>query len=95
VIEALSAAALVRFRLETGRTHQIRVHAADHGWPLIGDPVYGGRSHNPRVAAVADVLARQALHAAHLAFDHPVTGARLVFDSPPPADFAAALAGLR
>jgi 23S rRNA pseudouridine1911/1915/1917 synthase len=88
LIEALGAAALVGFRLETGRTHQIRVHAADHGFPLIGDSLYGRREREP-------VIARQALHAASLAFDHPVTGARLAFTSAPPADFAAALAMLR
>ena len=87
----------MRFRLETGRTHQIRVHAADHGWPLLGDPVYGHkparRAHSPRSRARS---ARQALHAATLAFDHPVTGARISLAAPPPADFmaAAAAAGL-
>ena len=86
IVERLDGAALVRFELETGRTHQIRVHAADHGFPLLGDEVYGRRS--PRIA-------RQALHAALLAFDHPVTGERLRFEVPPPEDFARALAKLR
>ncbi|MDB4963007.1 MAG: pseudouridine synthase, RluA family [Myxococcales bacterium] len=94
-IEALHGAALIRLRLETGRTHQIRVHAADHGWPLLGDPVYGVRQRDERVAAAADALGRQALHAALLAFDHPVTGARLSFEAPIPADLQAALAALR
>jgi 23S rRNA pseudouridine1911/1915/1917 synthase len=62
------------------------VHAADHGFPLLGDPVYGTRSR---------LIARQALHAAMLAFDHPVTAVRLRFESPPPADFAAAVSALR
>ena len=75
-------AALIRFRLETGRTHQIRVHAADHGWPLLGDRLYGKPS---------PLLARQALHAALLEIDHPVTGARMRFEAPLPADFADAL----
>jgi 23S rRNA pseudouridine1911/1915/1917 synthase len=92
VVEPLAGAALVRFRLETGRTHQIRVHAADHGWPLLGDPLYG-RTPRP-LAAIAASLGRQALHAARLELDHPVTGARLAFESPPPADLAAALAQL-
>ncbi len=87
-------AALVQFRLETGRTHQIRVHAADHGFALIGDPVYGHRARDDRTAAAAVALGRQALHAAKLAFDHPVTGARLTFEAPLPPDMAAVLARL-
>jgi 23S rRNA pseudouridine1911/1915/1917 synthase len=79
--------ALVRCRLETGRTHQIRVHCADHGFALVGDPVYAPRPREPRVAAAAARLARQALHAERLELDHPVTGARLVLAAPPPADF--------
>jgi 23S rRNA pseudouridine1911/1915/1917 synthase len=86
VLEKLARAALVRFVLETGRTHQIRVHAADHGFPIIGDPVYGKKSPH---------IARQALHAQVLGFAHPVTGEALRFETPPPADFAAALAALR
>jgi 23S rRNA pseudouridine1911/1915/1917 synthase len=93
VEEALPGAALVRFRLETGRTHQIRVHAADHGWPLLGDPLY---SRAPRaLAPIAAELGRQALHAAVLELDHPVTGERLRFESPLPTDLAHALARLR
>ena len=93
-VEPLAGAALVRFRLETGRTHQIRVHAADHGWPLLGDPLYG--KHAARAArAIAEQLGRQALHAAVLALDHPATGERLRFESPLPADLEAALAALR
>ena len=89
---ARAGAALIRFRLETGRTHQIRVHAADHGWPLLGDPLYG---RTPRaVAAIAAALGRQALHAAVLELDHPITGARLRFTSALPADLRAALAAL-
>ena len=86
VVERLGTSALVRFVLETGRTHQIRVHAADHGFPLVGDAVYGKKS---------PLIARQALHAQLLAFAHPVTDAPLRFETPPPADFAAALAALR
>ena len=93
VVEPLAGAALVRFRLETGRTHQIRVHAADHGWPLLGDPLYG-RTPRP-LAAVATALGRQALHAAVLELDHPTSGARLRFESALPADLAAALSRLR
>jgi 23S rRNA pseudouridine1911/1915/1917 synthase len=92
VVEPLAGAALVRFRLETGRTHQIRVHAADHGWPLLGDPLYG---RAPRaLAALATALGRQALHAAVLELDHPITGARLRFASALPDDLVRTLAQL-
>ncbi|MBK9031341.1 MAG: RluA family pseudouridine synthase [Myxococcales bacterium] len=95
VLERLPlATALVRLRLETGRTHQIRVHFADAGWPLVGDQVYG-RRYDGALAAAATTLGRQALHAARLAFVHPATGARLEFETPPPADFAALLATVR
>jgi len=93
VVEPLPGAAVVRFRLETGRTHQIRVHAADHGWPLLGDPLYG---RTPRqLAAIAAQLGRQALHAALLELDHPETGTRLRFEAPLPDDLARALSALR
>ena len=93
VSEPLAGAALVRFRLETGRTHQIRVHAADHGWPLLGDPLYG---RTPRaLGPIAAALGRQALHAALLELDHPVTGERLRLESPLPADLDAALVATR
>jgi 23S rRNA pseudouridine1911/1915/1917 synthase len=95
VVESFGGAALVRLRLETGRTHQIRVHAADHGWPLLGDPVYGPRPRDPRLAAIADELGRQALHAARLELDHPLDGEHLTFEAPLPADFERALAALR
>ncbi len=95
VEEALGlGAALLRLRLETGRTHQIRVHASDSGWPLVGDPVYG-RRYDGALAAAAAALGRQALHAATLGFVHPATGQRLTFSTPPPADFAALVATLR
>ena len=87
-------AALVRLRLATGRTHQIRVHAADHGWPLLGDVMYGRTPPKP-LAPLAKQLGRQALHAAVLAFAHPVTGAPLRFESPLPPDMVAVLEALR
>jgi 23S rRNA pseudouridine1911/1915/1917 synthase len=92
ILERLYAgdAALVRFVLETGRTHQIRVHASDAGWPLLGDPVYGHKPRTDDLAAAADALGRQALHAHTLAFTHPTTAARMTFTAPVPADFTAA-----
>jgi 23S rRNA pseudouridine1911/1915/1917 synthase len=88
-------ATLLRCTLETGRTHQIRVHLTDHGHPLLGDPMYGRRSADARVEAVSRALGRQALHAAELGFAHPITGETLRFESALPEDFAAALARLR
>jgi 23S rRNA pseudouridine1911/1915/1917 synthase len=82
------AAARVRCRLETGRTHQIRVHLAYRGAPCLGDPLYGGGAPAAPVrAAVAEAgLSRQALHAAVLGFVHPITGEALRFETPPPED---------
>lgn len=83
MLEAFDAAALVECRLETGRTHQIRVHLAYLGHPLVGDPVYGPRRRMPQAAHGAEVangLGRQALHAASLGFRHP-DGRMLSFDS--------------
>jgi len=88
-------AAYVRCTLETGRTHQIRVHMADAGFPLLADAVYGRRPRDERVRAVAEALGRQALHAEVLGFEHPVTGKALRFETPPPEDFQRALAALR
>jgi 23S rRNA pseudouridine1911/1915/1917 synthase len=80
-LEPLESAALVECRLETGRTHQVRVHMAHLGHPLLGDPVYG-RSGAHRNLLRDLEFRRQALHAAHLGFIHPVDGTDLKFDSP-------------
>jgi 23S rRNA pseudouridine1911/1915/1917 synthase len=85
-LEVLNDAALVECRLETGRTHQVRVHMASLGHPLLGDPVYG-RSGKIHAKLLKDLdFHRQALHAAELGFTHPVTKRRLSFSSPMPAD---------
>lgn len=94
------AVMLVECRLETGRTHQIRVHMAHCGLGLIGDQTYGGsrRASVRALGAVAEMVQafpRQALHAAHLGFVHPVNGVSMGFDSPLPADMQALLDGLR
>ncbi|HSQ67341.1 MAG TPA: RluA family pseudouridine synthase [Polyangiaceae bacterium] len=89
------AACLVRCTLETGRTHQIRMHLAESGTPVLGDPVYGRRSRDARVERVQRSLGHQALHARLLGFEHPTTHARVRFEAPPPPDFAAALDELR
>ncbi len=98
---ATPVASLISCRLETGRTHQIRVHMAHAGHPLLGDAAYGAgfrskAKHLPETAQQALVaLGRQALHAARLAFEHPVTGETLEFDSDPPADLARLIESLR
>ncbi len=85
-LEILNEAALVECSLETGRTHQVRVHMASIGHPLVGDPVYGrGKSVHRDLLNQLD-FKRQALHAAHLGFIHPVTKGRLSFDSALPSD---------
>ena len=85
-LDVLKDAALVECRLETGRTHQVRVHMASIGHPLLGDPVYGrsGKTHGKQLNDLQ--FHRQALHAAELGFTHPVTKRRLSFSSPMPAD---------
>ncbi len=97
VREAFDGAALLEVTLETGRTHQIRVHLSEAGHPLLGDALYGGRRKGapPRVQAAAKALGRQGLHAWKLAFAHPRTGEALAFEAPLPDDFARALEQLR
>jgi 23S rRNA pseudouridine1911/1915/1917 synthase len=95
VKERLAGATLVEVRLETGRTHQIRVHFRDAGHPLVGDRVYGRLPRDARLRQIAAGLGRQALHAEVLGFVHPRTGERLRFHTEPPADFQRALAALR
>jgi 23S rRNA pseudouridine1911/1915/1917 synthase len=80
-------------KLETGRTHQIRVHLTEAGHPLAGDPVYGGGGrlaniHDPQLVALIKGMGRQALHAKTLGFIHPMTGEYMEFDTELPADMA-------
>ena len=90
-VESFGIATLVRCRLETGRTHQIRVHLAAIGHPLLGDPAYGTRRSQGGVLT----FHRQALHATRLSLTHPVTGRTLRVDAPPPADFETLVETLR
>jgi 23S rRNA pseudouridine1911/1915/1917 synthase len=96
VLEQFDGAALVEVELHTGRTHQIRVHLAEAGHPLLGDTVYGaGRKAKGLVAEAQEALGRQALHAWKLVLPHPRTGKALHLEAPLPEDFTAALALLR
>jgi len=90
----LKGAALIRCQLETGRTHQIRVHLADHGFPLLGDAVYGRSPKDPTLREAGNELARQALHARVLGFVHPISAATMRFEVEPPDDFQRALTRL-
>jgi 23S rRNA pseudouridine1911/1915/1917 synthase len=91
VLARYQAHSLLQLDLETGRTHQIRVHLAHLGYPIVGDPLYGGRSTVPRgcepeLVQTLRGFRRQALHAQTLALDHPVSGERLQWSRPPPPD---------
>lgn len=93
VVSRFSGITLVQLRLETGRTHQIRVHLSEAGYPLLGDKVYGGSGRLPSVTdlqlkGLIKELDRQALHAKTLGFIHPVSGEYLEFDTELPADMA-------
>ena len=95
VAAPLAGLSLVRCTLVTGRTHQIRVHLAARGWPVVGDPVYGeprwSKVSDPVLAAALRTFPRQALHAWRLALTHPVTRARLLLEAPIPRDLGALL----
>lgn len=90
LLEAFGDSSLIELELLTGRSHQIRVHCSEQGFPLLGDSLYGGPSHWRQRQ-----VPRQMLHAATLALAHPVTGAPLRFETPMPADMAALLDCLR
>lgn len=105
VLEEFAFSSLVRLRLETGRTHQIRVHLAHLGHPIFGDPAYGGRSRQAAALAkkeeralaaqLLEVMPRQVLHARSLGFIHPQTGKKMYFESALPDDIAQLLKLLR
>jgi 23S rRNA pseudouridine1911/1915/1917 synthase len=100
IVERFRAHTYCELELETGRTHQIRVHMAHIRAPLLGDPVYGGRPKLPPAAGAElrealQAFRRQALHASELRLAHPATGAEVAFDSPLPPDLAALLTLLR
>ncbi|HOE65026.1 MAG TPA: RluA family pseudouridine synthase [Candidatus Hydrogenedentes bacterium] len=99
-LERFGVASVMGLVLETGRTHQIRVHLRYAGHPVLGDPVYGvtdfsGWQIPPDVREALENLNGQALHAEHLGFEHPATGERLRFTTPLPEDFKAAVEALR
>jgi 23S rRNA pseudouridine1911/1915/1917 synthase len=100
VLQSLTYVSLIELKLETGRTHQIRVHAKSIGHPLFGDTTYGGdrilkgttfTKYKQFVDNCFEILPRQALHARSLGFTHPVTGERMFFESPLPKDFVQVL----
>jgi len=92
VAESFRTAALLRVAIETGRTHQIRVHMRHIGCPVVGDATYGRPKED---ASLPLPPPRQMLHAWRLAFPHPLSGRELEFEAPPPADFTAVLKALR
>jgi 23S rRNA pseudouridine1911/1915/1917 synthase len=100
VLERFRAHTYLRVQLETGRTHQIRVHLAHAGFPVVGDPLYAGRRRltagsGAALAAALAVFPRQALHAARLKLQHPRSGRQMEWQAPVPADMSALLAALK
>lgn len=100
VLERFGVASYIALRLETGRTHQIRIHLRFAGRPVLGDPTYGVTDFASwtipnELRRSLEQIEGQALHAERLGIEHPATGERMTFSAPPPADFAAALEALR
>ncbi|MBN2344107.1 MAG: RluA family pseudouridine synthase [Deltaproteobacteria bacterium] len=94
-VERFRGAALIRVTLHTGRTHQVRVHCFDNGFPLLGDPLYSPRRMDSELMKAHKNLPGQALHAELLGFDHPETGERMRFEIEPPPTFLETLSYLR
>jgi len=94
-IERLHGSALIACTLDTGRTHQIRVHLSEAGFPVLADAHYGRPSRDPRLIEAARLIGRQALHASVLGFEHPITGAFLRFETALPEVFERAIEVLR
>lgn len=92
--QRLVGAAVLGFRLETGRTHQIRMHCKMIGHPILGDALYGGLGGAARLRPLVEGLGRHALHAAVLGFHHPITGAELDFESPLPSELSGLIVAL-
>ena len=90
-----NGASELQITLETGRTHQVRVHCHDHGFPVLGDPLYSPKHLPPPIRAIHHQLDGQALHAELLGFEHPRSGKRLLFESPPPETYRLALDALK
>jgi len=97
ILETFLGCSLVEIQLETGRTHQIRVHFHDHGHPLIGDPVYGAKrnSKDPRLSPILKDFQRPALHSHRLSFRHPTTHRKMSFEAPIPEDIDLLIQRLR
>jgi 23S rRNA pseudouridine1911/1915/1917 synthase len=94
-IERFKGAAYLKVWLMTGRTHQVRVHCHDHGFSVLGDPLYTPRHLAPAHQKIHKELTGQALHAGLLGFKHPETGEKMKFESNPPSNFLKALGELR
>jgi 23S rRNA pseudouridine1911/1915/1917 synthase len=95
VVERFADSALLEIVLKTGRTHQVRVHCHDHGFPVLGDRRYPPRHLSPILKTIHEGLPGQALHARLLGFVHPANGTRLRFETTPPQPFTEALEALR
>ncbi len=94
ILQPFKTASLIECRLETGRTHQIRVHMAHRGNPLVGDPAYGLKRPPKDAPALAKSLPRQALHATQVTFFHPLTNVEMCYSSPVPKDIADLIASM-
>ena len=90
-LQRLHGSSLIGCILETGRTHQIRVHLSEDGHPVLADPIYGRRPKDARLIEAGETIGRLALHARMLGFEHPITGEAMCFDAPAPEPFARAV----